>query len=350
MVIGAFYLAVVIALLATHGWDPLFFATLGPQWERHDPGLRKQTDGTIYFRFATDPAGAAETYDRLRMARILYPLVARAVALGRVELVGWALLLVNLVAIVAGTEILHRLLARRGLSPWAALAYGAWVGLGLALLRDTPEPLAYLCALAGIAAWERDLRALAVAAFLGALLTRETALALVLPYLLGGREGRVTAHWGVPLAVLGAWGAWIGAVFLVGSGPWVPARLLLRPPGRGYLATRLFDLPATVLFLVIPALLVLGWAARGLWRRPADASLWAVALNALFVLWMPPRAAELLWHSGRLSTGLVAAVLLAAPLAAAAPRLWRGLALLFAGSAAWTIAVTLRYLLWDVTP
>jgi hypothetical protein len=58
-----------------------------------------------------------------------------------------------------------------------------------------------------------------------------------------------------------------------------------------------------------------------------------VVLNVLFVLWRPPRAAKLLWHSGRLSTGLIAAVLLAAPVAASAPRRWRGLALLFAGSA-----------------
>jgi hypothetical protein len=349
-VIGVFYLAIVLALLATHAWDPLFFATLGPQWQRHDPALRKHGDGAIYYRFATDPAGSIESYTRLRIARILYPLAARALALGRAELVGWTLLLINLVAIVAGTEILHRLLARRGLPPWAALAYGAWVGLGLALLHDTPEPLTYLCALAGIAAWERNRAALATAFFIGALLTRETALALILPYLLFGRQDRGMARWGVPLAVLGGCGTWLGLVYVMGTGAWVPGRLLLRIPMSGYLWTRPFDLPATLLFMVIPALLVVGWTAHGLWRRPVDASLWAAALNALFVLWLPPRAAELLWHSGRLSSGLIAAVLLSVPLATSAPRLWRGLTVLFAGSAAWTMAVTVRYLLWEVAP
>ncbi len=347
-VVAAFYAAVVVALLATHAWDPLFFATLGPQWERHDPGLQKQADGTIYFHLATDPAAGTATYPRLRTARVLYPIVARALALGRTELVGWALLLVNLVAIVAGTEVLHRLLVRRGLPPWTAMAYGAWVGLGLALLHDTAEPLTYLCALAGIAAGERDRRSLAAAAFLGALLTRETAVALVVPYLQAGRDGRLTARWGMPLAVLGAWGAWIGVVFLSGSGSWVPVRLLLRSPFTGFLATRPFDLPATVLLLIMPALLTFFWAARGLVRSPFDASLWAVALNALLVLWLPPRAASMLWHSARLSTGLVAATLLAGPLAVSAPRLWAGMALLFAGSGAWTIAVTFRYLLWEI--
>jgi hypothetical protein len=350
MVIGAFYIAVVVALLATHGWDPLFFATLGPQWERHDPGLQRQADGTVYFHFATDPAGAADTYTRLRAARILYPLVARLLALGRAELVGWALLVINVVAIVGGTEILHRLLARRGLPPWGALAYGAWLGLGLALLHDTPEPLAYLSVLAGIAASERNRQGLAAVAFLAALLTRETVLALVLPYLLAPGAGSIAARLRLTLTVLGAWGVWIGIVFLVASGPWVPASLLLNPPLSGYRMTRLFDLPVTVLFLVVPALLALGGAAWTLVRRPAEASLWAVVLNALLVLWLPPKTAEMLWHSGRLSTGLIAAVLLAGPLAASAPHLWRGLALVFAGSAAWTLAVTLRYLLWDVIP
>jgi hypothetical protein len=284
------------------------------------------------------------------MSRILYPVLARSLALGRVELVGWTLILVNLAAIVAGTEVLHRLLARRGLPPWIALAYGAWVGLGLALLHDTAEPLAYLCALGGIAAWERGRLALAAVAFVGALLTRETALALVVPYLLGGSEGRVTARWRFALLVVGAWVAWTGVVFLVASGRWLPVQLLLRPPLAGYLATRLSDVPATMVFVVGPALLALGWAARELRRRPLDASLWAVALNALLVLWLPRRATELIWHSGRLSTGLVAAVLLAVPLAASAPRLWRGLAIVFAGSAVWTLAVTLRYLVWDVAP
>lgn len=49
-----------------------------------------------------------------------------------------------------------------------------------------------------------------------------------------------------------------------------------------------------------------------------------------------------------LATGFVTATLLASPLAAAAPRLWRGLMVLFITSARWTVAVTLRYLIWDM--
>lgn len=350
VLVAAFYAAIVIALLATHEWDPRLFATVGPQWERHDPGLRKQGDGSIFLEFAADPVEAAARYPRLRTARILYPLLARGFALGRAELAGWGLVAINLAAIVLGTEMLHRLLEWRGLSRWGALAYGAWGGLGLALLHDTAEPLAYACALSGLAAQDRRRPVLSIMAFLGALLTRETTLGFVAPYLLASRDGRHATRWIVPLTVLSAWGAWLGVVFLAGTGPWAPSYVLPRPPLVGYLATRPFDRPATVLYLVAPALVVAGWAIRELRRRPGDASLWAAALNALLVLCLPPKTAELLWHSGRLAVGMVAAVLLSAPLSASSPGLWRALAVLFASSSSWTAAVTLRYLLWDAPP
>ena len=348
VIVGVFYGTIVVALLATHAWDPRFFATLGPQWERHDPGLRKQGDGIIYFDFATDPSGAAARWPRFRTARILYPLVAHALGLGQAYVVGWSLVAVNVAAIVLGTEILHRLLQSRGVSPWAALGYGGWCGLGLALLHGTAEPLAYLCALAGVAALERRRLTLAGTAFLGALLSRETTLLFVAPFLvLGRRQTSPATRWVVPLAVLTAWGAWLGVVVLVSrdsTGPWTA---MWRLPLSGFLATRLLDLPATILFVLVPALLVLGWAAGAAWRRPGDACVWAAALNALLVLWLPPASAEILWHSARIATGLVAATLIASPLARAKPRLWGALAALFIGSALWTVAVMLRYVFWD---
>ena len=73
-------------------------------------------------------------------------------AVGRASLVGWTLLLVNVLSIVLGTAILQRVLERRGLPGWAALAYGLWGGLGVALLHGTAEPVAYLCVLAGLEA------------------------------------------------------------------------------------------------------------------------------------------------------------------------------------------------------
>jgi hypothetical protein len=340
---------VVLALLATHGWDPRFFATSGPQWQRHDPELRKQSDGMIFLDFAIDPAGAAVRFPRFRTARILYPVTAHVLALGRAALVPWTLLVINIVAIVLGTEVVHRLLERRRLPSWPALAYGGWGGLGLALLHDTPEPLAYLCVILGIAWQERGHSVLGGAAFLGALLARETTVLFIVPYLLlGGPECRRT-RWTIALAVFAAWGGWLLTVSAIAFGPRSPEPFLLLPL-TGYRLTRTLDIPATLAYLVAPALIAVGLALWQLRRRPTDAALWAVTLNGLLVLWLPPRTAELLWHSGRIATGLVVAILLAAPLATSAPRVWRALAMLFASSASWTTAVTVRYLLWGVRP
>jgi len=71
-------------------------------------------------------------------------------------------------------------------------------------------------------------------------------------------------------------------------------------------------------------------------------------LNACLVLSMPPATARHAWHSGRLATGLVAASLLAAPLRRTGPRVFAGLAGVYAGSALWTVTVVIRYLFWDV--
>lgn len=348
VLVALFYATVVLSLLATHAWDPRFFATVGPQWERHDPRLEKQADGSIFFAFATDPAGTAGQHPRLRIARMLYPLAARALTFGHVDQVGWSLLLINLAAIVLGTELMHHLLARRGLSPWFALVYGAWGGLGSALLHGTAEALGYLCVLAGIEAQDRDHPVLAGLAFLSGAVTRETTLVLAVPYLLLSRRDRPAFRL-VALAVLGGWGAWLAIVTMLGSGPILPSGAQPQIPLAGFLSTRLLDLPVTLVYIIAPALLVLGWAARELWRRPADASLWAAFLNALLILEFREGNAEIFWHSGRLSTGFVAAILLAAPLAASAPRVWRALTILLATSLGWTVAVTLRFMFWTVT-
>ena len=347
MVVAAFYGAVVLSLLATHAWDPRFFATVGPQWARHDPAMQKQADGSIFLDYAIDPLAASRRHDRMRTGRIMYPLAAHVLALGRPELAAWALVLIDLVAIVLGTELAQRLLERRGLPPWTALAYGAWGGSGLALLHATCEPVAYLFILAGIEAQERGRGALGGAAFLCALLTRETTALLAAPYLLARGRGTGRNRWLVAIAVAGAWGVWLCILTRLTSGSFLPGGGLPALPLSGYLGTRALDLPATVVYLVVPSLAVIVWAATGLRRRPLDASLWAALLNALLVAWLPASTVALLWHGGRLATGLVTATLLASPLAASAPRLWRGLMVLFITSASWTAAVTLRYLIWD---
>ncbi|HEY8767308.1 MAG TPA: hypothetical protein VIP09_08615 [Dehalococcoidia bacterium] len=107
-------------------------------------------DGQFYYYIAMDPANARYYFDQptYRYTRILYPMLARVLALGRVDLVPDSLILINLLAIAGGTLAVAAWLKRRRVSPWFALTYGLFPGLFICLQRDLAEPLAF-----GLAAW-----------------------------------------------------------------------------------------------------------------------------------------------------------------------------------------------------
>lgn len=125
--------------------------------ERHvSPVGQIGYDGQFFYYIALDPAGAPAYLDEpasYRYGRVLYPLAARAVALGRPNLVPWTLLLINLAALVGGTLALALLLQRRGASPFFAFLFGFAPGLYEAVSRDLSEPLAYSLVLGALAVW-----------------------------------------------------------------------------------------------------------------------------------------------------------------------------------------------------
>ena len=107
-------------------------------------------------------------------------MLARAVALGRSAWIPAALILVNLVAVGAGTFCIATLLARSGLPPALAAFYFLFPGLLTAFAEDLSEPLAYGLAALGLlllAGWRSPGRVAGAAAlFALAALTRETTL------------------------------------------------------------------------------------------------------------------------------------------------------------------------------
>ena len=113
----------------------------------HDAPNGTGFDGQLYYYIALDPANARYYIDSgevgLRYERILYPLTARALALGQPGLVPYAMLLINLLAVALGTLALASWLRRKGVSPWFAAIFGFYPGLLISLQRDLTEPLAY---------------------------------------------------------------------------------------------------------------------------------------------------------------------------------------------------------------
>src|SRR5205823_7627719 len=115
-------------------------------------------DGQYYFALAADPAHAHDYMGSeagIVYARPFYPVVSRAASIGSVTALPYAMLIVNLLAVLAGTAAVALWLVKHGLSPWPALLYGLFPGLIVTAFRDLPEPLAFALAALAVLAFVR---------------------------------------------------------------------------------------------------------------------------------------------------------------------------------------------------
>jgi hypothetical protein len=180
-------------------------------------------DGQIFFYLAQDPflTGKVATRDEIdnahigpvayRYQRILLPVLGWLTSAGDPDVLQWTLPLINLLAVLGAGFLLARFLSARGRSPWLALVYMLSLGVAVGFRYDVADPLAASLFVAGVVWWLEDKRGLAIAALTGCLLARELYLipvaALVALELLRHR-GRAPA-WLIPLAVFGAWQAYL---------------------------------------------------------------------------------------------------------------------------------------------
>jgi len=296
LLVMVLYAAFVVAYLAD-GHDIRDFIRIGPAYinkgdgrsrEIHlDRGYRPPAnqnpatpgqgyDGQFAYYIALDPVHARYYLDdaSYRYSRILYPITARATALGQRGAIPWTLLLINLLAIGGGAWGLGTWLRRRGASAWWAVVYGLWPGMVIALQRDLTEPLGYGLTIAGILALDGRGRwrvPTAGVAFGLAGLARQTTL--VFPIILGlsllmgaalrdrpqptrtERRWRALVLLGLSLGPYAAYWIflhiWLGGVSNGGTLTPVPFGGLLHPPYR--LARQGIDLA----FIVGPTLVIL---------------------------------------------------------------------------------------------
>lgn len=178
-------------------------------------------DGQFYYRIALDPLDLHRTAHGItldsaeRLGRIGYPALAWVVSLGgRPGLVPWALVVVNILALVAIAWVGALLAADSGRSPWWGLAFSGFCAFEFSFARDLCEPTAAAFALAALLALRRRRFLGAALLFTAAGLCRETALIYVGGWLayrayavLRRRRpvGAPDLAWLVPLAGFGAW-------------------------------------------------------------------------------------------------------------------------------------------------
>ncbi len=142
-------------------------------------------DGQFFLYIARDPDGAVPYLDNAsyRYGRIVYPLAARGLALGRQEAIPLALIVLNLLAVAVGTWAIAAWLRRERFPEWFALLYAAFPGVFFGVWRDLSEPLAYSLTAVALLAFDGDRPrriVLSAALFSVAILTREGAAVFAL--------------------------------------------------------------------------------------------------------------------------------------------------------------------------
>ncbi len=311
--------------LARNAWNPMEFVMIGRQFDPEHGAYEMGYDGQFAYQIALDPSGAAPYLDvpAYRYQRILYPMLARLVALGNPAAIPWTLILINLASLALGTLATEKILAAHGQRRWYALAYGAFAGLLLSLRLDLTEPLAFALVLWGVLTFDRGRIWRSLPLFVLAALTRELTLIFAgacAISILAGKRLRAGLIWGaaalLPFVIwqvilrlwFGSWGIGSGGA-LASSFELVPFRGLW-----GYLprdASLAVPLAVVVLLMaLVPATASIVASLRSLWKGRLGLGVWILLLNALIFPFLPASNVLNLPGLARITTGLVAAVLI----------------------------------------
>lgn len=317
VVVGCLYVLLIGLDAVINRHDALYYVHLGPRFVYRDPRAGAGYDGQFYYQIARDPLHAAAFVDRpaYRYQRIVYPLLVAALSFGKVWLIPYLLLLVNFVSIVAGTEMVARLLSERKLSPWYSLAFGLYFGLAASFVSDLTEPLTYSLVCLGLVLMFRQ-RLTAAAIIWGlAVLSRETAalfpIGYIAMYLYQRRWRDASRFFLLSIVPTIAWYVVVGLYFhtggLSGAPPfeWIPFEGLFYFSNNWSLFWMLIPL------LFVPTVLSVVLAAKEVFEHRWKHVSWLIwLLNLALVTNLSRLTYAGLISAGRLAIGLVLAMLL----------------------------------------
>jgi hypothetical protein len=288
-------------------------------------------DGEFAYFIALDPSRARYYVDPPPVhwyTRILYPIAARALAVGSPGAIPYTLVGLNVFAVVATVFLLGGYLRRHGLSAWWAAVYGLFPGVVWCVARDLTEPLGFFFAAWGFVLFDRrrDLTLLCAPLFAAAALAREStalfpvvvAAGLVVWAFRSARRRERTAELRrAALLLVGSLGPlvcyWSFLRWWLGS--WDHEGPFPSFPFGGFFAWP-FDSRRVVVLLgvVVPGLAWLALTAGAALRDRLTLPLALVIANVLlYVVFLPARAYVDYSGAGRSSAGVVLAALLALP-------------------------------------
>lgn len=236
-------------------------------------------DGQFNYFIARDPANAAPCIDvpAYRYQRILLPISGWVISVGGIEdIIPFAFLFINILALVASTRLLEDLLVLENKSRWFALSYGLFFGLVVSVRLSTAEPLAYGLVVAAIWAYRKNHLWLMTLALALAGFTKETTGIMTAGFLLWfvlqkrwSDAVRLVLVEGVPFLIWqGVLLGWLGEPGL-GSGGAKATGFEIIPFGGVFRILTEGSLPAFLiiggLLLFPPVILPTLWGLRASW-------------------------------------------------------------------------------------
>lgn len=263
----------------------------------NDPLIFVDYDGYFSYYIAEDPLGSAERLDLApyRYQRIVYPILAYALAFGQSSWVPWTLVFINLVAIGLGTWWTEKLLDHLDTSRWYALVFGLYGGQLLSLRTDLVEPLSLALVQLAIFSWMQNKRGWSVVWFAVAVLTKETAVLFMVAfflYTLTRREWKWAIYLmagGIPYVIWqGVLWAWLGepgfsagpAFYFVPLGGLIEAA---RISFLGFLLIAIIIVPMSIL----PTFAGIFLSLRSLRQKLYHPYVFALLLNCTLMLFLP---------------------------------------------------------------
>ena len=316
LVVACLYVLFIGLDMLLHGHNFLYYVHIGPRFVLHIPKAAPGYDGQFYYQIARDPLHASRFLDHpaYRYQRIVYPLLVAILSLGQASLIPFMLLLVNFLAIVFGTELLARLLIQQKLSPWFSLAFGLYFGQATAFIFDTTEPFTYFLVCLGLFLMLRKRPTIAALIMGLAVLSRETALLFPLGYLVvylyQKRWQDALRLFLLSIAPTMAWYGIIALLFKSTGVTTAPAFQLIPFEGLFYFSNDAFRFRSLIILMFIPTILSLVLLAKEALQHRWQGAPWLIwFFNLVLVICMSPLSYIELVSAGRLSTGLVLAML-----------------------------------------
>ena len=312
--------------LSSFDGDPVGLAQIGTRFQDGDPLGSEGYDGQFAYYIAQNPnpkeVRAKLDVPAYRYQRILYPLLARALALENPSWIPWTLLIINLVSQLVGILLFTRHLIEKNVPSRYALIYGLWVGLIVGIGADLFEPLAF--ALIAAAWYARSHRrwGMSYLLLLLALLTKEIAIAFWLAALFTdllknprGNQWKYALLTGFAFL---AWQLWLWIEFgepgLASGGAMATAFEVF--PYYGFLRISEISVAAFILFsivfgptIIIPSILGLIAAIRRLMQKESTIHIWALLFNSLLITFLPHSTFREPLGLLRVATGMIFSII-----------------------------------------